>query len=214
MYTRRSFMSGLILLPASMLLKFKEFRWPFKPNTNLITGESIPPVQPYIPDYAVLRAQLGDYNSTFYGPHPCERCGIKIVKKALEHGGEEFVCRDGIYYGHGRSTTFSCYTDTTRAMRYSWIGANDQFYDLFVDMKTGELIDGNDIRPFLDWTPAHPEQPRWATVNYHPPGFTVYLDSEIRPIEGTQSKAVGSFAPRNPTVNESIRGKMMQVNRI
>jgi hypothetical protein len=168
---RRSFMSGLMmLLPASMLLKFKDWSksWPYKPNTNLVTGECIPPTSAYLS-----------------GP------------------------------------------------TYSWEGPNDQFYDLFVDMKTGELIDGNEIRPFLDWISQHPEQPRWARLHYvplpltsnqYPRGhrmvitrkvITTYLDSELRPIEGTQSKAVGSnFAPRNPTVDESIRGKMAQINRI
>lgn len=41
-------------------------------------------------DYYFLRKQLNDFTSTFYGPHPCESCGVTIVKQALEHGGKEY----------------------------------------------------------------------------------------------------------------------------
>ena len=33
-------------------------------------------------DYTELRQQLGDYSSTFYGPHPCDKCGRLIVKRS------------------------------------------------------------------------------------------------------------------------------------
>jgi hypothetical protein len=72
---------------------------------------------------------------------------------------------------------------------------NDKFYDLFVDNK-GNLIDGTDIRPFLDWTPLTPDRPRWARVSYkplpltsnqYPRGYVMkletYLDSEIHPVD-------------------------------
>lgn len=41
-------------------------------------------------DYPVLRAQLDDYSSTFYGPHSCTGCGTDIVKKAFEQGAQSW----------------------------------------------------------------------------------------------------------------------------
>lgn len=108
-------------------------------------------------------------------------------------------------------------------INYFWTGVNDQFFELFVDNKTGDLVDGNEIRPFLDWTPQHPEIPRWARFNYHPlmtsnqfpRGYrqviTTYLDSELRPIEGTQTPAVGAnFAPNNSLLYKGKVGESFQ----
>ncbi len=47
-------------------------------------------------DYPVLRKQLGDFYSTFYGPHSCEGCGTFIVKKAFEQGAQSWEeCNEG-----------------------------------------------------------------------------------------------------------------------
>lgn len=42
-------------------------------------------------DYLTLRQQLGDYSSTFYGPHPCKDCGVMIVKRADDQGGAAWI---------------------------------------------------------------------------------------------------------------------------
>lgn len=42
------------------------------------------------PDYKLLRAQLNDYEGTFYGPHNCEGCGVMIIKKSYEQGGQSW----------------------------------------------------------------------------------------------------------------------------
>jgi len=41
-------------------------------------------------DYPVLRKQLEDFYSTFYGPHSCDGCGTLIVKKAFEQGAQSW----------------------------------------------------------------------------------------------------------------------------
>ena len=89
------------------------------------------------------------------------------------------------------------------------------FYDQYVETKTGELVDGNEIRLFLDWSPLHPELPRWFRVKYyplpltsnqHPRGYravmTTYLDSELKPV----------YKEYAPTLEEAIRGKMFLKN--
>lgn len=45
-------------------------------------------------DYPVLRKQLGDFYSTFYGPHSCEGCGTIIVKKSFEQGAQSWEERN------------------------------------------------------------------------------------------------------------------------
>ncbi len=57
---------------------------------------------------------------------------------------------------------------------------NNKFYDLFTDNE-GNVIDGRDIRCFLDWTPEHPELPRWAKIRKQK--IVTFLDSEIHPVE-------------------------------
>jgi hypothetical protein len=52
--------------------------------------KAVVPEHAQVPDYPTLRKQLGDYESTFYGPHACAVCGVEIVKKAIEQGGEEY----------------------------------------------------------------------------------------------------------------------------
>ncbi len=69
---------------------------------------------------------------------------------------------------------------------------NDKFYDWFLD-NDGRFVDGKEIRCFLDWTPEHPEQPRWARIarmaSYRNPEayqectLVTYLDSELHPVE-------------------------------
>lgn len=41
-------------------------------------------------DYFELRKQIGDWVSTYYGPHACSKCGEMIIKQAIEQGGREF----------------------------------------------------------------------------------------------------------------------------
>jgi hypothetical protein len=49
-----------------------------------------------VEDYPVLRKQIGDYHSIFYGPHGCEGCGVVIVKQALEQGANSWEeCNEG-----------------------------------------------------------------------------------------------------------------------
>ncbi len=72
--------------------------------------------------------------------------------------------------------------------------SNNKFYDLFTDNE-GNLIDGTEIRPFLDWTPLMPDKPRWAGVKFvdfagrgdargnRLGQLTTYLDSELHPVE-------------------------------
>lgn len=48
------------------------------------------PMQSQSPDYPDLRKQLNDFKSIFYGPHPCEKCGVIIVKKSREQGGQAY----------------------------------------------------------------------------------------------------------------------------
>jgi len=45
-------------------------------------------------DYPELRKQLNDYESTFYGPHPCAVCGRTIMRQAIEQGAAEYEERD------------------------------------------------------------------------------------------------------------------------
>lgn len=63
------------------------------------------PVQSQTPDYADLRKQLNDYQSTFYGPHACDGCGrYDIVRKALEQGADAWESPmkhgDSVYRPH------------------------------------------------------------------------------------------------------------------
>lgn len=41
-------------------------------------------------DYPELRSAIDDFNSTFYGPHDCPHCGLEVVRRAMEQGGEYF----------------------------------------------------------------------------------------------------------------------------
>lgn len=45
----------------------------------------------------------GKFNSRkadliYYGPHPCEKCGLSIVKVSAEQGGQELDVPSGIVY--------------------------------------------------------------------------------------------------------------------
>jgi hypothetical protein len=73
------------------------------------------------------------------------------------------------------------------------------FYELFVDNRTGEYIDGHQIRVFLDWTSERPDLPRWAKIDHkkHYVGYqpmlrqvsrhiTTYLNSDLTPVPGTE----------------------------
>lgn len=42
-------------------------------------------------DYQDLRKQIGDYESTFYGPHSCDHCNEMIVRQAIEQGGQKYT---------------------------------------------------------------------------------------------------------------------------
>jgi len=72
---------------------------------------------------------------------------------------------------------------------------NDKYYDLFVDARTGEYINGREVHPFSLWIPDTPEQPRWLRIRYRKfrtgyrgtirciaPDMKTYLDSEIHPV--------------------------------
>ncbi|HVN79676.1 MAG TPA: hypothetical protein VMW38_11815 [Terriglobia bacterium] len=60
-------------------------------------SSTVPPVEPSsvaagtVVDYLELRKQTGDFASTFYGPHGCSKCGVLIVKQAIEQGGKEWT---------------------------------------------------------------------------------------------------------------------------
>jgi len=98
------------------------------------------------------------------------------------------------------------YDETEINSKPVWLGSNDKFYDLFVDNK-GNLIDGTEIRPFLDWTPAHPEQPRWARIIrdrtegvdivggtvYTKDKIITYLDSEIHTVDHSISSEMRTW---------------------
>jgi hypothetical protein len=87
------------------------------------------------------------------------------------------------------------------------------YYEHYVETKTGKIIPGSEIRYFLDWTPQHPEQPRYArfitatilsgyrrierAVTWD---LITYLDSELVPypfntergmLDGIQPRMVG-----------------------
>lgn len=55
------------------------------------------------------------------------------------------------------------------------------WYKQYRDTKTGVIIDGNDVRLFMDWDVTKPEQPRYAQM-VKPNGIITYLDSELVPI--------------------------------
>jgi hypothetical protein len=38
-------------------------------------------------DYPCLRKQIGDFKSTFYGPHKCENCEATIIRQSRDQGG-------------------------------------------------------------------------------------------------------------------------------
>jgi hypothetical protein len=59
------------------------------PNVSAII-DGIPIHQPVSVDYLSLRIALQDFNSTFYGPHDCEKCRLPIVRRALEQGGKKY----------------------------------------------------------------------------------------------------------------------------
>jgi hypothetical protein len=46
-------------------------------------------------DYAELRKQINDFESTFYGPHGCEHCGVEVVRMAREQGYHAFTVPKG-----------------------------------------------------------------------------------------------------------------------
>lgn len=56
------------------------------------------------PDYLDLRIQLKDFSSTLYGPHSCPDCGVLIVKRAYEDGGQAWtypgIKAKGVYFPH------------------------------------------------------------------------------------------------------------------
>jgi hypothetical protein len=60
---------------------------------------------------------------------------------------------------------------------------NQKFYLLYEDSR-GHYVDGRKIRPFLDWSPAHPDRPRWAEVEDGK--ILTYLDSELKPVWGSE----------------------------
>lgn len=70
--------------------------------------------------------------------------------------------------------------NTTKASDLKW-------YSKYKETATDEVIDGNEIRQFLDWTPKTPEQPRyariWKYVHTGKTAMTTYLDSELVPVE-------------------------------
>jgi hypothetical protein len=68
--------------------------------------------------------------------------------------------------------------------------------EIYIETKTGYLVDGKSIRLFLDWTPLTPERPRYARIIYRPikSGYRgmvrgrawqliTYLDSELHPYD-------------------------------
>lgn len=46
-------------------------------------------------DYLDLRRQIGDFRSTFYGPHKCQWCDATVIKQAAEQGGVPWVLIEG-----------------------------------------------------------------------------------------------------------------------
>jgi len=58
--------------------------------------------------------------------------------------------------------------------------SNNKFYELF-ESEQGEYVDGHDIRPFLDWSPAHSDRPRWAKIDKQGRPIT-FRDSELKPV--------------------------------
>jgi hypothetical protein len=202
-------------MPASLLLKFKEWTTPnvkayvkVKGISGTLTAiDTIEPmpedtIEPMpdsvhgMMDYPFLRKQLNDYTSTFYGPHACHRCTVLIIKQAVEQGGDEYECDStpgspAFYSRHEPH----CYPEL-------------KIHEQYVVVTTGEIISGNEIRLFLDWTPEHPEQPRYARITYMTrpitSGYrgverkrvwqqniiTTYLDSELRPLGSGKSQFV------------------------
>ena len=65
------------------------------------------------------------------------------------------------------------------------------------EVKTGQEIDGDEIRIFLDWSKDTPERPRYARMLK--PNIVTYLDSELIPIGNplTQEE-IDAQNPRRP----------------
>jgi hypothetical protein len=209
--TRRSFFSSLLCIPIPFV--FGRLR---KAESALFTNENILPLSNRnnsVPidairlaehlqevhsisgmmDYPFLRKQLNDYTSTFYGPHACHRCTVPIIKQAIKQGGDEYEFSP--YDDHiklFKRHEPHCYPELKAELK----AVHSGFY---VDTRTGQLISDREIRLFLDWTPQHPEQPRYARICYIKKpilsGYrgmerarvwqqniiTTYLDSELRP---------------------------------
>lgn len=62
-----------------------------------------------------------------------------------------------------------------------------KFYEVYeLRCKDGstKLVDGHEIRPFLDWTPEEPHMPRFAKLGKDKQWQT-FLASELVPVEDT-----------------------------
>jgi len=79
-------------------------------------------------------------------------------------------------------------------------GRIGQMHEWYYETATGNLVPGNEIRLFLDWTPAHSELPRYARITriersiksgyqgiergsvWQENTLVTYLDNELHPL--------------------------------